>query len=198
MIGYLRGNVLELEADHCLLDVHGVGYRVFVSELTRSRMRAGAEIGLHIHTAVREDAILLYGFHRKEDYSAFQQLISVSGIGPRVAMGVLSSITAEQLAQAVNQKKTSILTKLPGIGKKTAERMILELKDRMSVPENADLEVQGQAQQILLDDALSEAAAALSSLGYTQQEIRQAMKAAEGCKTAADAIRVALNNLNKL
>ena len=197
MIGYLKGNVLELETDHCLLNVHGVGYRVFVSDLTRSRMHIGTEIGLHIHTAVREDAILLYGFHRKEDYGAFQQLISVSGIGPRVAMGVLSSITAEQLAQAIHQKKASLLTKLPGIGKKTADRMILELKDRMSLPEDAEDISPEPGQQVLLDDMLSETAAALASLGYTQQEIRPALKAAENCKTVADAIKVALKELNK-
>ena len=199
MIGYLKGRVAKLCADYCLLDVHGVGYRVFVGALTRNFLRAGEEAELYIHTAVREDAILLYGFHSSEEYDAFQLLISVSGIGPRVALGILSSITVEQLSLAIHGKKTAVLTKLPGIGKKSAERIILELKDKISVPEDDGIsqEISSDIAEPLGDDMLSEASAALVSLGYTQTEIHSAMKKAGKGKDVQEIIKLALKELNR-
>lgn len=199
MIGYLRGTVLKISADYCLLDVHGVGYRIFTGDLTRSHLRGGEEAELYIYTAVREDAILLYGFHSPEEYDAFQLLISVSGIGPRVALGILSSITVDQLSLAIHGKKTSVLTKLPGIGKKSAERIILELKDKVTVPENEDVEpsIGTELAEPTEHDAVSEAVAALSSLGYTQAEIHSVIKRAGKGKDVQEMIKLALKELNR-
>ena len=130
MIGFLRGKVVQLLADYCLLDVGGVGYRVFIPTSTRSRLKTGEEAMLYTHLSVREDAMTLYGFESQEEYQGFQMLISVSGIGPKVALGILSSITVGKLFQAIHGKQLAVLTKLPGVGKKSAERMILELKDK--------------------------------------------------------------------
>ena len=199
MIGYLKGRVVHLCADYCLLDVRGVGYRVFVASSARSRLHKGEEAELFIHTSVREDAILLYGFCSQEEYDAFQLLISVSGIGPKVALGVLSAITVEGLYRAIHQKQSAVLTKLPGIGKKSADRMILELKDKVawdeSVEEGDSLPDGAEAAE---DDMISEATAALVSLGYSQQEIAPAIKKAKACKSVQDIIRTALKELNRL
>ena len=138
MIGFLRGKVAYLLTDYALLDVQGVGYRVFISGATRQKLHLHGEAQLFTYMSVREDAIQLYGFASQEEYDIFQLLISVSGIGPKVALGVLSHITAEGLCRAIQQKQTSILTKLPGIGKKSAERLVLELKDKISFSDDTD------------------------------------------------------------
>lgn len=199
VIGYLKGRVAKLSADYCLLDVHGVGYRVFTGALTQKYLHLNEEAELFIHTAVREDAIILYGFHSQDEYDAFQLLISVSGIGPRVALGILSSISVDQLALAIQGKKTAVLTKLPGIGKKSAERIILELKDKISVPdgvgEQQDMGL--EAVELMEEDVTSEAVAALVSLGYTQPEIQRVMKKAAAGKDVQEIIKLALKELNR-
>ena len=196
MIGYLRGRVAHLFADYCLLDVQGVGYRVFVPASDRSRLRKGDEAELFIHTSVREDAILLYGFCTQEEYDAFQLLISVSGIGPKVALGILSAITVERLCQAIHQKESSVLTKLPGIGKKSAERIILELKDKVSWTEGEEAAAV-EADVLPGDDMLSEAMAALAALGYSQSELGPVLRKAKDCATVQDVIKLALKELNR-
>ena len=198
MIGYLRGKALKVSEDCCLLDVGGVGYRIFVGGVTRSRMVQGEETALFIHTAVREDAILLYGFHSEEEYETFQLLISVSGVGPKVALGILSSITANQLSLAISQKKTAVLTKLPGIGKKTAERIILELKDKVSPPDSLSEEDIGtDTPEIPPGDELSEAKAALMALGYSQGEVQPVLRKIGGGRAVQEIIKAALKELNK-
>ena len=196
MIGYLRGRVAHLFAEYCLLDVHGVGYRVFISSSTRSRLHKGEGAELFIHTAVREDAILLYGFSSQEEYDTFQLLISISGIGPKVALGMLSAITVEGLCRAIRQKQAAVLTKLPGIGKKTAERIILELKDKVAgedEEESISLPETGETG----DDMLSEAAAALASLGYARSELAPVLKKAGNCKSVQEIIKLALKELSR-
>ena len=195
MIGYLRGRVAHLFADHCLLDVQGVGYRVFVAASTRSRLRKEEAAELFIHTSVREDAILLYGFYTREEYDAFQLLISVSGIGPKVALGILSAITVERLFRAIHQKESAVLTKLPGIGKKSAERIILELKDKVKT--EGEEAPAAETEALPGDDMLAEAMAALVSLGYSQSEIGPVLKKAKDCATVQDVIKAALKELNR-
>lgn len=131
MIGYLHGKVTHFLPDYCLLDVQGVGYRVLIAASARSRLHTGEEALLFTHLSVREDAMILYGFASQQEYDLFQLLISVSGVGPKVALGILSAISVENLCRAIQQKQAGILTKLPGIGKKSAERLILELKDKV-------------------------------------------------------------------
>ena len=199
MIGYLHGRVSALYTDHCLLDVHGVGYRVFVANSTRTKLRQREEASLFIYTSVREDAIVLYGFAAEEEYDLFLQLIGVSGIGPKVALGILSAITVEGLCRAIQNKQASVLTKLPGIGKKSAERLILELKDKVAF--------RGREEEELLtiengeevgDDAASEAMAALQSLGYTPSEIAPVIRKTAKYKTTEAIIKASLKELSHM
>ena len=193
MIGFLRGKVVQLLTDYCLLDVGGVGYRVFIPTSTRSRLKTGEEAMLFTHLAVREDAMTLYGFESQEEYQGFQLLISVSGIGPKVALGILSSITIERLFQAIHGQQIAVLTKLPGVGKKSAERLILELKDKTAGLEgtgadDSDFSSSGSAQ----DESTSDAAAALSALGYSQDEISSVLRRVKQPMTTEETIRFAL------
>lgn len=198
MIGYLRGKILFLYTDYVLLDVHGVGYRVFIANSTRQKLRLHEEASLFIYTSVREDAIILYGFASQEEYDLFLQLISVSGIGPKVALGILSAITVEGLCRAIQNKQASILTKLPGIGKKSAERLILELKDKVAfAPEEEELlTIENEAE--VGDDKIAEATAALQALGYTQAEITPVIRKTAKYKTPEEIIKASLKLLNRL
>lgn len=199
MIGYLHGRVIALYTDHCLLDVHGVGYRVFVANSTRTKLRQREEASLFIYTSVREDAIVLYGFATEEEYDLFLQLIGVSGIGPKVALGILSAITVEGLCRAIQNKQASILTKLPGIGKKSAERLILELKDKVAFRGSAEEELLTiENDEEVGDDAASEAMAALQSLGYTPSEIAPVIRKTAKYKTTEAIIKASLKELSHM
>lgn len=191
MIGFLRGEVASLSPEACFLDVHGVGYRVFVSAATRNRLRLGEEALLYTHLSVREDALLLYGFFQQEEYDIFQMLISVSGIGPKVALGILSAIGVEDLCRALRTQQTSALTKLPGIGKKTAERMILELKDKVRGTQEGSGATDA-FQPPMGETRTEEAMAALLTLGYSAAEIEPVLHRASHCATAEETIRFAL------
>ncbi|MCI6751889.1 MAG: Holliday junction branch migration protein RuvA [Selenomonas bovis] len=197
MIGFLRGKVAFLLADDCLLDVGGVGYRVTVSGMTRSKLRQGEQAMLFTYLSVREDALQLYGFATQEEYDVFLQLIGVSGIGPKVALGILSSTTVSGLCSAIANKQASLLTKLPGIGKKSAERLILELKDKLAFVGTGDGEEAFVEAAPLGDGILDEAAAALASLGYTPAETAPVLKQLGTCQTTEDAIRLALKKLSR-
>lgn len=190
MIGFLRGKVVQLLADQCLLDVSGVGYRVFVPASTRGKLKTGEDAMLYTHLSVREDAMTLYGFESQEEYQGFQMLISVSGIGPKVALGILSAITVSKLFQAIHGKQLAVLTKLPGVGKKSAERMVLELKDKAAELDGAEGEFALPAEEI--GDSLSDAAAALLSLGYSQAEIAAVLRRVKEPLSTEDAVKFAL------
>ena len=199
MIGYLHGKVTHLLPDYCLLDVQGVGFRVFIAASTRSRLHTGEEALLFTHLSVREDAMILYGFASQQEYDLFQLLISVSGVGPKVALGILSAISVENLCRAIQQKQAGILTKLPGIGKKSAERLILELKDKVKFAGSADDEelLTLEMDDAVGDDMLSEATAALLALGYTQAELAPVLKKSAKCKTVEEIIKFALKEFAK-
>lgn len=197
MIGFLRGKVAYLLADDCLLDVGGVGYRVTVSGMTRSKLRQGEQAMLFTYLSVREDALQLYGFATQEEYDVFLQLIGVSGIGPKVALGILSSTTVSGLCSAIANKQASLLTKLPGIGKKSAERLILELKDKLAFVGIGDGEEAFVEAAPLGNGILDEAAAALASLGYTPAETAPVLKQLGTCQTTEEAIRLALKKLSR-
>ena len=198
MIGFLRGQVAALKADYCLLDVNGVGYRVFVAGSTRSKLRLNEETQLFTYMNVYQDGITLYGFASEDEYDIFQLLIGVSGIGPKVALGILSSITVDGLCKAIQNKQATVLTKLPGIGKKSAERLILELKDKVGFATSSDEEILTlDMEGAVGDDIVSEAQAALVALGYSQAEIAPVLKQASKCKTTEEIIKLALKQLNK-
>lgn len=202
MIGFLRGKVAYLQADICLLDVNGVGYRVFIAGNTHSQLRLGEEAQLFTYTAVREDAIQLYGFYTQEEYDLFQLLLTVSGIGPKVALGIIGAITPAKLCQAIQKKQAAVLTKLPGIGKKSAERMIVELKDKLHF---ADTTTTDEDFADLFDapdigeGVIAEAAAALQSLGYAPQELKPVLEKCSKLKADQDVqavIKFALKELS--
>ncbi|WP_378955633.1 Holliday junction branch migration protein RuvA [Pelosinus sp. sgz500959] len=174
MIGYLRGTITHLFADHCFIDVQGVGYRVFIPGATRQKLSIGKVSLLFTHMHVREDAMLLYGFYSEDEYDLFLTLTSINGIGPKVAMGILSAIDPKQFCLAISTKNIGVLTKLPGIGKKTAERMILELKDKIGLL--TDENVPEVDVSVTSGDIVDEGIQALIALGYNQNEILPIVK----------------------
>jgi holliday junction DNA helicase RuvA len=132
MIAHLRGRILEKHPTHLILEAAGVGYEIAISVPSFSGLPAeGAEVALYIHTHVREDVLALYGFLRREEKQLFERLIGVSGIGPKLAMTVLSGIAPDALVTALRGNDLTALTRIPGVGKKTAERMVLELRDKL-------------------------------------------------------------------
>lgn len=133
MIDFLRGQVVHLETEYIVLDVHGVGYRVFCPNPYAFAKTEGP-VTVYTHHHVREDAMQLFGFPTREEQRLFRKLIEVSGIGPRVALGILGGGTPDHVVSAIYQENISFLVKLPGIGKKTAQRMILDLKDKLEGP----------------------------------------------------------------
>lgn len=172
MIGSLKGTVAQLQTEYFLLETAGgVGYRVFMPGAQLAQLQTGATVRVLVHTAVREDAIILYGFLSQEYYDLFELLLNVSGVGPKLALGVLSSVKPEAFYLAVQSRDLKVLTKLPGIGKKTAERLLLELKDKVGGftseggAETAAVITEGGS------GAVAEAMEALASLGYSNSEI---------------------------
>jgi Holliday junction DNA helicase RuvA len=174
MIGYVRGVVGHVFVDHCFVDVQGIGYRVYIAGSTRQKLVVGKVATLFTHMHVREDAMLLYGFYTQDEYDLFLILVAINGIGPKVAMGILSAIDPNQFRIAISTKNMGILTKLPGIGKKTAERMLLELKDKMGAL--TEEEATEANVKVVASDMIDEAILALVSLGYNQNEIIPVVK----------------------
>ncbi len=170
MIGYVRGKVTGIFDDFCFTETGGIGYRIFISGKDRETLHVGDEVRLVTYLCVREDALSLYGFTTEEAHALFMLLISVSKIGPKVAMGILSATTPAAFSHAVMLKDVAALTKLPGIGKKTAEHLILELKDKLGslVPEETEF---SETVSVTEDGAAAEAMAALRSLGYEVAEV---------------------------
>ena len=173
MIARLSGTLIEKSVTQCIVDVHGAGYRVVVPLTTFYELpEVGQPVVIHVHTHVREDAIHLYGFHDQEEQSVFQLMISVSGIGPKLAINILSGIAAGELIRAVLEDDVKRLTGIPGVGKKTAERMILELKDKAAklskelIPAGA---VTAKTGAQVKEDALS----ALVNLGYKGSAVKE-------------------------
>lgn len=198
MIGFLRGKVAGLKTDYCLLDVGGVGYRVFIPNNTRCKLTLNETAMLYTYMNVYQDGITLYGFYTEEEYDVFQLLIGVSGIGPKVALGILSAITVDALCKAIQNKQATLLTKLPGIGKKSAERLILELKDKIALAASDDEVLSLSMEGEVADDILSEATAALTALGYSQAEITPVLKKAAKGKSTEEIVKLALKELSHL
>ena len=190
MIGYLNGTVKFLFGDSCILDVHGVGYKVSVDAATRQNLTVGDAAEFFVHTAVRQDAIILFGFGDAATLELFELLLTVSGIGAKTAQGVVSKISASELARAVATQDIKTLTRLPGLGKKSAERILLELKDKVRCQVSA---VSAQANSTARD----EAAEALDALGYTQAEISAVFDKAPSDASTEQLIKFALRELNR-
>ncbi|MGI6082524.1 MAG: Holliday junction branch migration protein RuvA [Limnochordia bacterium] len=175
MIAHLRGVLLDMGADHIVLDVGGVGFRLFVSRQTEAALPSvGKEVSLHVVTQVREDALTLYGFATVAEKETFLLLTGVSGVGPRLAMAVLSSLSPSELVRAVATRDLKVLTRIPGIGKKTAERLFFELGDKLKADEAMMSVVTGSA--VVQDSQpAQDAIEALVALGYSRSESERAV-----------------------
>ena len=192
MIGRLSGTLLEKNPPQILLDVQGVGYELDVPMSTFYNLPALHEkVVLHTHFVVREDAQLLYGFATQEERAAFRQLLKISGIGPKLALSVLSGLSLSDLAAAVANKEVARLTKIPGVGKKTAERLLLELQGKFSITGSAS--ASGSAPS---SDS-SDIANALLALGYNEKEADWAARQLPKDVGVSDGIRQALKLLSK-
>ena len=198
MIGYLKGVISHIFVNSCFIDVHGVGYRTYAPASTLDTLCVGQEAMLYTYMSVREDAIVLYGFATQDEYDLFMLLIGVNGVGPKVALGILSAGTADSFRLAVHQKDIKGLTKMPGIGKKTAERIVLELQDKIGpvASEDAVAADLGNSAAPGLSDILAETLAALTSLGYSEQEVLPVAEShLAGCTTVEQLLKETLKAL---
>lgn len=197
MIGRLSGRLIAKQPPAIMVDVQGVGYEVDVSMNTFCELPAlDAPVTLHIHMAVREDGHFLYGFLSESERTAFRQLIKISGVGARMALAVLSGLNVDELAAAIARQDVACFTRIPGIGKKTAERLLLELKGKLDlVAGNAGTLVAGQP---IASDPLQDTIDALVALGYNAREAQSAIKALPAGVSTTDAIRLALKQLSGL
>jgi Holliday junction DNA helicase RuvA len=200
MYHYLTGKITEKTPTAAILDVNGIGYEVRVSLSTFSSLpNLGETVKLFTHFVVREDAQLLYGFSTEEEREAFRLLISISGIGPKLAITLLSGVTLVELKRAIQEKNIPVLTAISGIGQKTAERVIIELKDKIGKAEvSAGKELIHDAS--VSDQMVEDSVAALVSLGYTKQKAKEAtqktLKAMLGKKPSVEEIiRAALKHV---
>jgi Holliday junction DNA helicase RuvA len=191
MIGRITGILVEKNFPQVIVSANGVGYEIDVPMSTFYPLpRTGEEVTLLTHLVVREDAHLLYGFLTANERGTFRQLLRISGVGPKVALSVLSGMSVEDLAAAVSNEDAGRLTKIPGIGKKTAERLVLELRDKLPKAVTA---VRGESGAGASSDVVN----ALLGLGYNEREAQAAVKALGPDLPLADAIRQALKNLAK-
>jgi Holliday junction DNA helicase RuvA len=178
MIAHLRGTLLAKHPNQAIVETHGVGYDVAITVPTFTEMPAtGAEVSLHIHTHVREDALSLYGFLRHGEKQLFEKLLTVSGIGPTLAIKILSGMAADEMVGAIRGGDLARLTRIPGIGKKTAERMVLELRDKLANAAGGPETLAGTVSPVE-DDVIS----ALVNLGYQRAAAEKALLAARGGK----------------
>ncbi len=190
MIGRLAGTVIEKTPPLILLDVSGVGYEVSVPMSTFCNLPAeGGKVVLLTHLIVREDAHLLFGFATAGERNVFRALLKVSGIGPRIALAILSGMKAEDVVAAVENQQSSLLTRIPGIGKKTAERLVLELKGKLLGLVPTGLQT---ATSSTTNDVLS----ALIALGYSEKEAQAAVKGLDPDTSVSEGIRLALKQLS--
>ncbi|MFP5390276.1 MAG: Holliday junction branch migration protein RuvA [Gammaproteobacteria bacterium] len=191
MIGRLSGILLEKNPPQLLVDCNGVGYEVDVPMSTYYNLpQLGERVTLFTHQAIREDAHLLFGFGNANERAVFRQLIKITGVGARTALAILSGMTVADLAQAVTLQEAGRLVKVPGIGKKTAERLLLELKGKLG----ADL---GAVGGVVQHDAQSDILNALLALGYSDKEALAALKNLPAGSSVSDGIKFALKALSK-
>ena len=191
MIGRLHGLLAEKNPPQVLVDCHGVGYEVDVPMSTFYNLpETGQAVTLLTHFVVREDAQLLYGFGTAQERAAFRELIKVTGVGPRMALSILSGLSVADLAQAITRQEVARLVKVPGIGKKTAERLMLELKGKLG----ADM---GSVQALASTDNLHDIGQALLALGYNDKEAAAALKALPADVGVSEGIKLALKSLSR-
>ena len=201
MISYIRGELVALEEDKVIVDVGGVGYGIFMSGQAMGQLPpVGSKVKIHTYLNVKEDAMQLYGFLNRDALSVFKLLIGVSGIGPKAGLNILSCLSPDELRFAVLAGDVKTISSAPGIGKKTAEKLILELKDKMSIEDVLEQAAHGseQSKEIEATDTgmQAEAVQALTALGYGSAEsLRAVKKVSVDCASVEDLLREALKNL---
>jgi Holliday junction DNA helicase RuvA len=199
MIGQLKGQLLQKKPNIILIDVKGVGYEVFIPLTSFYDLPAeGSEITLKIHTHVREDALILFGFCSQREKDLFLKLISISGVGPKLAIAILSGAQVEELAQAIAEGNLARLTAIPGVGRKTAERLVLELKNQVTpflLPEQMQPARDASKLTALEEDVLS----ALTNLGYSrtlaEKSLSMVLRSMEGERSFEEILRNTLRQL---
>lgn len=185
MIAYLNGRVADVSEDNLVIEVAHIGYNVRVpASVTALLPPVGEEVRIYTYMSVREDAVALYGFLTKDDLEMYKQLITVSGVGPKAGLSVLSVLSADELRMAVISQDAKAISKAPGIGAKTAQRIILELKDRVSLEDTAFMKDSGMGPAEApvsggISQAKAEAVEALTALGYSSSDALRAVKAVE-------------------
>ena len=201
MIGCLIGEVFALEAPTVLLNVNGVGYEIDTPLSTFCQLQKGQKVTLWTHLVVREDAQQLYGFSEAQEKIIFRTLLKVNGVGPKMALGILSTLSVELLIHTTVHDDINTLIKVPGVGKKTAERLMIELRDRfkaLSQSANSTSQTTTSQIQFMSNSPVAEAEAALQSLGYKPIEAQKAVAAVKADYTeSADIIRAALKSMMK-
>ena len=191
MYAYITGKVDSLWPNAAVIEAAGVGYLIFTNAYTIAALKAGEQAKLFTRLIVREDEQSLYGFHTMEEKTRFEKLIAISGIGPKVALSVLSTLKVSDIGAAVISGNSAAFEAVPGIGKKTAQRLVLELKEKVSVDDAI-----GTAGEALPVDVIGEAAAALMGLGYQRQEALNALSAVQALgDTAEDLVLLALKRM---
>lgn len=189
MIAKIKGKLEYIDDGFAVVDVNGVGYKIFASPFTLGKMAGQSEVEFHTHTYVREDTLALYGFRTQEELKMFELLISVSGVGPKAGMGILAIADPKTIRTAVLNEDSSILTRVSGVGKKTAERVILELQNKV-----ADLPLSDRKEAMAGNDALE----ALVAMGYSSVEAREALKGvANNITDVGERVKAALRSLGK-
>ncbi len=202
MIGRITGILLEKQAPELLIDVNGLGYEVLAPMTTIYKLgECGSNITLHTHFVVREDAQILFGFSDKQQRKLFRALIKVSGVGPKLGLSILSGIEADSFVRSIHEGDTATLVRIPGIGKKTAERLVVEMKDRLKewhIESDLPLLAAANPQIASQDMWIQEAEGALIALGYKPTEAAKAISAIKvPVKGAEDLIRFALKGMLK-
>jgi len=187
MISTLRGEIAQIEETSLIVEVGGVGLRVFVPAPLRTRVKTGETAYLFTHLVVREDSLTLYGFESQADRDLFNILLGVDGVGPKVALSVLSTMTLDAIQRAIFADEAELLSRVPGVGKKTAQKMALHLKDKLKPTD-------GLSQLSAMSDADSEVLAALTALGYSVVEAQSAIQSIpkDASKNPEDRLRLAL------
>ena len=202
MIGYVKGVLEEADEQSVMIDNHGIGYRIFVpSSAFSGALPIGKEVKIYTYLSVKEEAMQLYGFLTRDDLRMFRMLLGVNGIGPEAGLGILSALTADELRFAVLADDAASIAKAPGIGKKTAQKLILELKDKLNLEDAFEQKLANQAaKDITSADSGSqaqEAVQALTALGYPGTEALRAVKKVEGAEsmTVEEILKAALKKM---
>lgn len=181
MIAFVRGTAVDMTENSVIVEAGGIGYEIYMTGTDLSQIHMGEEVKIHTYFNVREDAMQLYGFRSKDDLQMFKLLLGVNGVGPKAAVGVLTGITADELRFAILSDDVKTLSKAPGIGKKTAQKLILELKDKMKLEDAFELKLAHEQEKAVaglgdISDGRQEAVEALVALGYSSTDALRAVR----------------------